>query len=81
MNAPGEELKVLLHTARPGVVIGPARVLKSDKLRNELENLTGRKVKVEIAEIGRPDLNGQLVAEGISAEQLKAKQFELPPRA
>jgi len=66
-----EELKVLLHTARPGVVIGP-KGAEVDKLRNELENLTGRKVKVEIAEIGRPDLNGQLVAEGI-AEQLKKR--------
>ena len=66
-----EELKVLLHTARPGVVIGP-KGAEVDKLRNELEDLTGRKVKVEIAEIGRPDLNGQLVAEGI-AEQLKKR--------
>ena len=51
-----EELKVLLHTARPGVVIGP-KGAEVDKLRNELEDLTGRKVKVEIAEIGSPDLN------------------------
>jgi len=66
-----EELKVLLHTARPGVVIGP-KGAEVDKLRNELEDLTGRKVKVEIAEIGSPDLNAQLVAEGI-AEQLKKR--------
>ena len=66
-----EELKVLLHTARPGVVIGP-KGAEVDKLRGEVENLTGRKVKVEIAEIGNPDLNGQLVAEGI-AEQLKKR--------
>src|SRR5580698_529642 len=63
--------KVLLHTARPGVVIGP-KGAEVDKLRNELENLTGRKVKVEIAEIGSPDLNAQLVAEGI-AEQMKKR--------
>jgi len=66
-----EELKVLLHTARPGVVIGP-KGAEVDKLRNEIEDLTGRKVKVEIAEIGSPDLNAQLVAEGI-AEQLKKR--------
>lgn len=66
-----EELKVLLHTARPGVVIGP-KGAEVDKLRNEIENLTGRKVKVEISEIGSPDLNAQLVAEGI-AEQLKKR--------
>ena len=66
-----EELKVILHTARPGVVIGP-KGAEVDKLRNEIENLTSRKVKVEIAEIGSPDMNAQLVAEGI-AEQLKKR--------
>jgi small subunit ribosomal protein S3 len=66
-----EELKVILHTARPGVVIGP-KGAEVDKLRDALEELTRRKVKVEIAEIGNPDLDGRLVAEGI-AEQLKKR--------
>jgi small subunit ribosomal protein S3 len=66
-----EELKVVLHTARPGVVIGP-KGAEVDKLRGELEDLTSRKVKVEIAEITSPDLNAKLVAEGI-AEQLKKR--------
>jgi len=66
-----EELKVLLHTARPGVVIGP-KGAEVDKLRGQLEDLTGRKVKVEIQEVGQPDLNAQLVAESI-AEQLKKR--------
>jgi small subunit ribosomal protein S3 len=66
-----EELKVVLHTARPGVVIGP-KGAEVDKLRGELEDLTSRKVKVEIAEITNPDLNAKLVAEGI-AEQLKKR--------
>lgn len=66
-----EELKVILHTARPGVVIGP-KGAEVDKLRDKIETLTGRKVKVEISEIGNPDLNAQLVAEGI-AEQLKKR--------
>ena len=66
-----EELKVVVHTARPGVVIGP-KGAEVDKLKEELENLTQRKVKVEIGEIGNPDLDGRLVAEGI-AEQLKKR--------
>ncbi len=66
-----EELKIILQTARPGVVIGP-KGAEVDKLRDALENLTQRKVKVEIAEIGNPDLNAKLVAEGI-AEQLKKR--------
>ena len=51
-----EELRVILHTARPGVVIGP-KGAEIDKLRDELEGLTLRKVKVEVAEIGNPDLD------------------------
>lgn len=66
-----EELKIILRTARPGVVIGP-KGAEVDKLRAELEAMTQRKVKVEIAEIGSPDLNGQLVAESI-AEQMKKR--------
>lgn len=66
-----QELKVILHTARPGVVIGP-KGAEVDKLRNQIEDITGRKVKVEIAEIGNPDANAQLIAEGI-AEQLKKR--------
>jgi len=66
-----EELKVILHTARPGVVIGP-KGAEVDKLRDALEELTRRKVKVEIAEIGNPDRDAKLVAEGI-AEQLKKR--------
>jgi len=62
------EVKVTLHSARPGVVIGP-RGGEVDKLREELEQLTGRKVGVNVVEIKQPDLNATLVAEAI-AEQL-----------
>ncbi|MHC4622480.1 MAG: 30S ribosomal protein S3 [Planctomycetota bacterium] len=62
------EVKVTLHSARPGVVIGP-RGGEVDKLREELEELIGRKVSVNVVEIKHPDLNAPLVAEAI-AEQL-----------
>jgi small subunit ribosomal protein S3 len=62
------EIKVALHSARPGIVIGP-RGGEVDKLREELEELTGRKVAVNVIEIKEPDLNATLVAEAI-AEQL-----------
>jgi len=62
------EVKVTLHSARPGVVIGP-RGGEVDKLREELEQVTGRKVGVNVIEIKEPDLNAVLVAEAI-AEQL-----------
>jgi small subunit ribosomal protein S3 len=62
------EVKVTLHSARPGVVIGP-RGGEVDKLREELESLTGRQINVNVIEIKEPDLNATLVAEAI-AEQL-----------
>jgi len=62
------EVNVTLHSARPGVVIGP-RGGEVDKVREELEALTGRKVAVNVIEIKEPDLNAKLVGEAI-AEQL-----------
>ncbi len=66
-----EELKVFIKTARPGLVIGP-RGAEVDKLREALEDLTNRRVNINILEINNPDLDAQLVAEGIS-EQLKRR--------
>lgn len=66
-----EEVKVILHTGRPGLVIGP-RGAEVDKFKGELENLTGRKVNVEIVEISNPDIDATLVAESIG-EQLKRR--------
>lgn len=65
------EVKVTLHSARPGVVIGP-RGGEVDKLREELEDLTGRKLTVNVIEIKEPDLNAFLVGEAI-AEQLSRR--------
>ena len=65
------EVKVTLHTARPGMVIGP-RGAEVDKLREELEVLIDRKINVNVIEIKEPALDATLVAEGI-AEQLKKR--------
>jgi small subunit ribosomal protein S3 len=62
------EVKVTLYSARPGVVIGP-RGGEVDKLREELEHLTGRAINVNVIEIKDPELNAMLVGEAI-AEQL-----------
>jgi small subunit ribosomal protein S3 len=66
-----EELRVILHTGRPGVVIG-SKGEEINRLTKELEDLTQRKVKIETVDIGNPDLNARLVADGI-AEQLKKR--------
>lgn len=66
-----EEVKVVLKTARPGLVIGP-KGAEVEKLKHALESLTNRRVNISIVEIRNPDLDAKLVAEGI-AEQLKRR--------
>ena len=66
-----EEVKVILKTARPGIVIGP-KGAEVDNLKNALEDLTDRRVNITIEEIRNPDLDATLVGEGI-AEQLKRR--------
>jgi len=68
------EVKVTLHSARPGVVIGP-RGGEVDKLKEELEDLTGRKVGVNVIEIKQPDLSAVLIAEAIAEQLAKRSSF------
>ncbi len=66
-----EEVKVLIRTARPGIVIGP-KGAEVENIKNALEELTNRRVNVNIVEVRNAELDAQLVAEGIS-EQLKRR--------
>jgi small subunit ribosomal protein S3 len=68
------EVKVTLHSARPGVVIGP-RGGEVDKLREELEGMIGKKVSVNVIEIKTPELNAVLVAEAIAEQLSKRASF------
>ncbi len=68
------EVKVTLHSGRPGVVIGP-RGGEVDRLREELEEITGRKVVVNVIEIKEPELNATLVAEAIAEQLSKRASF------
>ena len=65
------EVKVTLHTARPGMVIGP-RGAEVDKLRQDLETLIDRQVTVNVVEIKEPALDARLAGEAI-AEQMKKR--------
>lgn len=61
------QVLVTLHTARPGIVIGrKGEAVK--KLRQDIETLTGKKVKIEVEEISSPDLDAKLVAENIAGQ-------------
>jgi small subunit ribosomal protein S3 len=62
---------VTIHTARPGIVIGRGGQ-KVDELRNQLEKLTGKRIRVNIQEIRMPELDARLVARNI-ADQLERR--------
>ena len=66
-----DRVRVDLHTARPGIVIG-RRGAEAERLRGELEKLTGKQIQLNILEVKNPEADAQLVAQGI-AEQLAAR--------
>ena len=66
-----DRVRVDIHTARPGIVIG-RRGAEADRIRGELEKLTGKQVQLNILEVKNPEIEAQLVAQGV-AEQLSAR--------
>jgi len=62
-----DRLKVMIFTAKPGVVIGRAGT-EIEKLKESIQQFTSKKLNLEIKEIKRPDLNAQLVAENIATQ-------------
>jgi small subunit ribosomal protein S3 len=63
-----ERVRVDIHTARPGIVIG-RRGAEADRIRGELEKLTRKQVQLNILEVKSPESDAQLVAQSV-AEQL-----------
>ena len=68
---PPNQLHVTVHTARPGVVIGRKGAAVKG-IREGIERLTGKRVKLDIEEISKPELVAQLVAENI-AQQIERR--------
>jgi small subunit ribosomal protein S3 len=68
---PPNQLNVTVHTARPGIVIGRKGAAVKG-IREGIEKLTGKKVKLDIEEITKPDLVSMLVAENI-AQQIEKR--------
>ncbi len=62
-----QRVKVILYTAKPGVVIGKGGA-EIEKVKNELSKLIDKKVYIDIKEIKRPDRDAQLVAENIALQ-------------
>ena len=71
-----DEVKVVLHAARPGVIIG-RKGQQVDQLQDELQSLVGRRINIKIEEIARPEIQAHLVAEEICRAAIEAVQ--LPP--
>jgi small subunit ribosomal protein S3 len=69
-----DEVKVILHTARPGIIIG-RKGQEVEKLQEELQNLVGRRINIKIEEIARPEIQAQLVAEDIAEQLAKRASF------
>jgi small subunit ribosomal protein S3 len=70
---PGKVI-VTIHTARPGVVIGKGGS-EVDKLRDELSRLTNGEVAINVEEIKRPEIDAQLVADGIAHQLVQRVSF------
>lgn len=67
MERAANKLKVIISTARPGVVIGK-KGAGIDALRDELQKMTPNEVRVNIQEVRKPDVDAQLVAENIAMQ-------------
>jgi small subunit ribosomal protein S3 len=65
------KLTVIIFTSRPGIIVGK-RGTEIEKLKKDLQTLTGRDINLKIQEVNKPELDSQLVAEGI-AQQLEKR--------
>ena len=70
----GHKAKLHIYTARPGLVIGQ-RGQEVDKLRYELEKLTGRELLINIHEVLQPELSATLVAESVASQLERRMAF------
>ena len=62
-----DRVKVIIHTAKPGIVIGKGGA-EIEKLKAEVQKLTTKKLFIDIKEVKSPDKEAQLVAENIAAQ-------------
>lgn len=69
-----QKMVVVIHTARPGVVIG-RKGQEVDKLRDELAHLSKDEIFIKIEEIKTPELNSQLIADGIAFQLTQRVSF------
>jgi len=71
INRPANNAQITIHTARPGIVIGK-KGEDIDSLRRQVSAMLGAPVQISVEEIRKPELDAQLVAEGV-AQQLEKR--------
>jgi small subunit ribosomal protein S3 len=69
-----KKVRVEIHTARPGIIIG-RRGAEIDRLRDELQEVTGKEIFIDIKEIKNPAIEAQLIAENIAFQLEKRIPF------
>ena len=74
IERPGNKLRIMIRTARPGIVIG-RKGAEIDKLKAELQERTKRDVFIDILEVNKPELDAQLVSENIALQLEKRVGF------
>jgi len=70
----GKKVRITIWSARPGIVIG-RKGSEIDKLRDDLAELSGREIVLDVSEIKKPELEAQLVAENVALQLLKRVSF------
>jgi len=69
-----DAVTVRLFTARPGVIIG-RKGAEVERITEELQTLTGRRIEIKIEEVGRPEIDAQLISEDIAEQLQKRSSF------
>ena len=69
-----DAVKVILFTARPGIIIG-RKGAEVERLQEELQTLTGRRIDIKIEEVTRPEIDAQLISEDIAEQLQKRSSF------
>ena len=74
IERPSKSIRVTIHTARPGVVIGK-KGEDVEKLRKHIAKLAGVPAQINISEVRKPELDGQLVADSIASQLERRVMF------
>ena len=74
IERPAKSIRVTIHTARPGIVIGK-KGEDVEKLRNKLAEITGVPAQINITEVKKPELDAKLVAESIASQLERRVMF------